>query len=276
MEEWLAGNVDRKTNTLIFSSATPGWGTNVPLADYLKPFFPEKTMIFLQSSTKMVSAHYLQDREMMKKRLLVIAISRGGVAGSLIENGHILNGTNSLIGEIGHMIIDPDDEDVCACGSRGCLNVRLAPARIRKMIRNESGRNPDSVLLSDKEELPYNGIFRAAEEGDPLALYCCDRITADLAVALHNASVMYDPDYVIFTGKDFIGNDLVNRMLREHLKLFLYYPSTRKPFTVSYDDCDLAEQDANGAMLSLRWTMLNDDERFIDPDRQTPDADDEA
>ncbi len=262
------GNVDPKTNTLIFSAPAPGWGTNIPLADYLKPFFAEDTRIVLISSAKTAPIHYLQDNELAQRRLLVISITPGGISGCLLENGHVLNGTNALIGEIGHMIVDPNDEEVCGCGSRGCLNVRLSPDRLRKLIAREKDRNPGSALLKDTSELPCNAIFRAAEQGDPLADYCADYIMANVAVVLHNTSVVFDPDYVIFSGKDFIGNETVNRKLYQHMNLFRYYPVYRNPFELIYDDCDLFERDAAGAMLAARFDLLNSAAMIGDPEEQ--------
>lgn len=262
------GNVDPKTNTLIFSAPAPAWGTNVPLADYLKPYFAKDTRIILLSSAKTAPIHYLLEDKLANRRLLVISVTPGGVSGCLVENGHVLNGTNALIGEIGHMIVDPNDEEVCGCGSRGCLNVRLSPARLRKLIAREKDRNPESPLLNDRSELPCNAIFRAAEQEDPLADYCADYIMANIAVVLHNASVVFDPDYVIFSGRDFIGNETVNRKLYHHLNLFRYYPVYRNPFELIYDDCDLFERDAAGAMLAMRFEFLNGTAMIGDPEEQ--------
>lgn len=265
----LPGNVDINTNRLIFSSSAPEWGINVPMADYLKPFFSEDTLILLMSSTKLISIPYLQDPELARKRLLVITVTLGGVSGTLIQNGHILNGTNSLIGEIGHIIIDPDDEEVCTCGCRGCLNVRVSPKRIRENAQRERDRNPGSVLLTASDELPYNAIFQAALEGDPLAMYCAEGIVSDFVTALHNISTVYDPDYVIFTGNQFIGNEMADRMFFERLRVFRHYPVYRNPFRIVFDNCDLIGKDAQGAMLALRWTLLNRTDPHDSTDHET-------
>ena len=264
----LPGIVDRKRNTLVFSSLIPQWGANVPLADYIRPYFAENTLFYIESPSKIHSGIIFMDDYFMHKRVLVITLSRG-ITGCLIENGHILNGTHSLIGEIGHMIIDPNDPEECSCGSHGCLTNMVSPERIKKIIQEEKARYPDSVLLSieKKEELDYyHEVFSASEAGDPLAQRCSDYLAGQFAIALHNISLLFDPDYVVFVGHYFPGNELFSQQIYNRLRSFRYYPENEKTFEILYDSNDLIERDAIGSMLTIRWQVLNKDELYIDSD----------
>ena len=44
-----------------------------------------------------------------------------GVGGGVILNGEILAGANGAAGEIGHLYVNYDEEDLCNCGKPGCL-----------------------------------------------------------------------------------------------------------------------------------------------------------
>ena len=107
-----AGTVDYKTGRLKYSSQSPGWGTDIPLVSYLQPYFSPHTMIFLENAGKMTARPFLLEKDLVHKRVLVI-FACWGLSSCLIEKGHILSGKNSLIGEIGHMIIDPKDPEKC-------------------------------------------------------------------------------------------------------------------------------------------------------------------
>lgn len=257
------GTVDRKTNMLIYGAPIAQWGSNIPLADYLKPYFTEDTLILIAAMSKMHSSVYIVNDEYATRRLMVISASRG-VTGCLIENGHILNGTNSMIGEIGHMIVDPNDEEVCNCGSRGCLEVMISIDRLKKIIHRENANFPASPLSDPENELTYNRIFEASRAGDALGQYCSRYLARQFASALHNTSLVYDPDYVIFAEKGFVGDDVFVRELYDSLSLFRYYPTYQKPFRIVFDECDLVERDAEGSMLSLRWHVLFDVKHFYE------------
>lgn len=58
----------------------------------------------------MTARPFLLEKDLAGKRVLVI-FACWGLSSCLIEKGRILGGKNSLIGEIGHMIIDPSDPE---------------------------------------------------------------------------------------------------------------------------------------------------------------------
>jgi predicted NBD/HSP70 family sugar kinase len=48
-----------------------------------------------------------------------------GIGAGVIVGGELFRGAHGFGGELGHMTVDPEG-DVCACGSRGCLETRVA------------------------------------------------------------------------------------------------------------------------------------------------------
>ena len=148
-----AGTVDYKTGRLKYSSQSPAWGTDVPLVSYLQPYFAPNTMIFLENAGKMTARPFLLEKDLAGKRVLVI-FACWGLSSCLIEKGRILGGKNSLIGEIGHMIIDPSDPETCGCGSHGCLERLVSVDRVRSILQQQAAHFPGSSLLqSDPEQI---------------------------------------------------------------------------------------------------------------------------
>ncbi len=43
-----------------------------------------------------------------------------GIGSAIVNNGKLLRGSNNIIGEIGHIVIDPNGYP-CDCGRKGCL-----------------------------------------------------------------------------------------------------------------------------------------------------------
>ena len=222
-----AGTVDYKTGRLKYSSQSPAWGTDVPLVSYLQPYFAPNTMIVL------------------------VIFACWGLSSCLIEKGRILGGKNSLIGEIGHMIIDPSDPETCGCGSHGCLERLVSVDRVRSILQQQAAHFPGSSLLqSDPEQITIPQVFAASSQEDPLARYLVDYLARAFAAALRNISLVFDPDLIVFQGDYAWADPYFDQRLRGILREFQYFPP-EGPFEIHYDQRPLAEMDVLGSYTAL-------------------------
>ncbi len=245
-----AGTVDYKTGRLKYSSQSPAWGTDIPLVSYLRPYFAPNTMIFLENAGKMTARPFLLEKELTGKRVLVI-FACWGLSSCLIEKGRILGGKNSLIGEIGHMIIDPSDPETCGCGSHGCLERLVSVDRVRRILQQQASHFPGSSLLQgDPGQVTIPQVFAASCEEDPLARHLVDYLARAFATALRNISLVFDPDLIVFQGDYAYADPYFDRQLREILQEFQYFPPDG-PFEIHYDRRPLAEMDVLGSYTAL-------------------------
>ena len=254
-----SGTMDYNTGRLKYSSQSPQWGVDLPLRDWLKPWFGSDTLIFLENAGKMTARPFLLEPELSEKRVMVI-FSGWGLCSCMIEKNHILSGKNSLIGEIGHMIIDSNDREVCGCGSRGCLERLVSEGRMRKLVERKLADYPQSALGTRPQQVTIAEIFRCSQEGDPLARELVNYLARVFATALRNISLVFDPDQIVFQGDYAQADSFFDRRLREYLGEFQYAPD---PFEIRYDRRPLAEMDALGSYIALT-------ERYFDaPDLYT-------
>lgn len=258
-----AGIVDRKTGLLKYSSQSPSWGTDSPLWEYLRPYFAQDTMIFLENAGKMTARPLLLEPELTGKRILVI-FACWGLSSCMIEKNHILSGKNSLIGEIGHMIIDPHDSEPCGCGSRGCFERLVSAGRLQRLLKEQAARFPESALLRQPvEDLTIPGVFAASETGDPLARFLTEYLAENFTQALRNISLVFDPDLVVFQGDYAYADPYFDHCLRENLSSFRYFPSSA-PFDIRYDRRPLNELDALGSYIALMDQFFDSPELYRD------------
>lgn len=256
-----AGIMDYTTGTLRYSSQSPEWGNDVPLTAYLRPWFPPETLIFAENTGKMAARPILLEPELMDKRVMVI-FSSWGLSGCLMDRGSILSGGNSLIGEIGHMTIDPNDTEVCGCGSRGCLERLVSVRRLRELAARWAEEHPASCL-ADTEELTVRQVFAASERGDGLAQALARYLAERFAVALRNVSLVFDPDVVVFQGDYAHANELFRQTLLEHVADFRYFPE-RGPFELRFDRRELTEMDTRGALIALTHRYFGKEELYME------------
>lgn len=245
-----SGTVDRHNGHLKYNSQTPSWGTDIPLQQYLQNHFPAGTPVFVENAGKMTGRPYLLNPKLADKRIMVV-LSGWGLSSCLIEKRHILSGRNSLIGEIGHMIIDPADTEDCGCGGRGCLERLVSIDRLRQQVSHLQETYPDSSLLRGPiASLTMPEIFAASAAGDPLSNHLVRCIAKHFGLALRNISLVFDPDLVVFQGDFAYADSLFDSQLRQELSSFRYY-SDGTPFDIKYDRRSLLDLDAEGSYIAL-------------------------
>lgn len=236
------GTVDHETGTLLFSSHRPAWGTRIHLLDELHALLGAETPLFIENAGKMCARPYLTDPDVRSKRVLVL-FTTWGLSGCMIERGHILNGRNSLIGEIGHMIIDPNDPEPCGCGSYGCFERLVSRSRVNRILNSLTrDESPESLSIPD--------VFARSAEGDAFARQTLHMLAGTFACALRNISLSFDPDLVIFQGDYGAADAHFETELRNQMADFRYLP-TSHPFEIRFDPRPLHEMDAEGSFIAL-------------------------
>lgn len=244
-----AGTIDYKTRRLKYSSLNPSWGSDIPVADYLKRIYGSGVEVFIENAGKMAGRSVLLNRTYINKRVLVL-FTTWGVSSCLIENGHILNGKDSLIGEIGHMTLDPNDTEVCGCGCRGCFERIIEMKRVRAHIKNHPPK-PDTILAKvDPDDITLSLLFDASRANDAYARDIVASLGRCFALALRNISLVYNPDVVIFQGDYSHADDVFDAALKDEASAFRYFPS-EGAFETHYDTRSLFELDGRGAALAL-------------------------
>lgn len=259
-----SGTMDYNTGRLKYSSQSPQWGVDLPLRDWLKPWFGSDTLIFLENAGKMTARPFLLEPELSEKRVMVI-FSGWGLCSCMIEKNHILSGKNSLIGEIGHMIIDSNDREVCGCGSRGCLERLVSEGRMRRLVERKLADYPQSALGTRPQQVTITEIFRCSQEGDPLARELVNYLARVFATALRNISLVFDPDQIVFQGDYAQADSFFDRRLREYLGEFQYAPD---PFEIRYDRRPLAEMDALGSYIALTERYFDAPDLYMESEEE--------
>jgi hypothetical protein len=105
------GTVDQRNNIFRYTSpAPPEWGTDIDLIHYFYDMFSDDIVFLIENVAKMTARTVLLDPELRKKTVFVLFTS-WGFPGCFLQRGEIFRGENSLSGEFGHMIVNPQDEE---------------------------------------------------------------------------------------------------------------------------------------------------------------------
>ena len=132
---------------------------------------------------------------------MVCATIGSGVACGIIINGKLYGGHNHTAGEIGHLHIE-DDDLVCGCGNKGCLEAHASGFGLVKMFRHGVACGAQSILTQkhSPEAIDAHAIFDAARDGDAFCLSIIDRMAWYLAKGFSAVATVLAPETFIVSG----------------------------------------------------------------------------
>lgn len=129
-----------------------------------------------------------------RENLLFVTLGTG-VGGGIILNGEVLNGCHSAGGEIGHIPIRTDENRLCGCGGRNCL---------------ETFASANGLMLSMRKKLEQLGeswtevtppiIFKKAAQNNTAAKEVINEFATVLAQALAGIMNTIDVEEIIIGG----------------------------------------------------------------------------
>jgi predicted NBD/HSP70 family sugar kinase len=122
----------------------------------------------------------------------------------LVTNGDVYRGSSSNVGEIGHMILDVNGPP-CWCGSRGCLEMLAAPARIVQHALARPGLAEDLGLRGDPGSVREDAalVAQAAAADHEQAVPVIEESAFYLSKALVSVTNLLDLDQIILAGPGF-------------------------------------------------------------------------
>ena len=133
------------------------------------------------------------------KSMLMVTLGTG-VGGGVVLDGKILAGNSGVAGEIGHMTIDPYEEQTCNCGKKGCLEQYASATGMVRVAKKFLAEKPEASLLREKEKLTAKDLWDAAKAGDSLANEIVDFVCGRLGIALANAVYIADTEMIVIGG----------------------------------------------------------------------------
>ncbi len=210
------GPVDFARGVVRLSHHVPGWEA-VPLRDQLKADFGVPVAVdndanlgalgewrFDSGQVETQHPAPLRSGDYRAASLLYITVSTG-VGGGWVLEGRIFHGANSMAGEIGHTVVDPNGPP-CICGRRGCVEIlACGPAiarRARERLEAEpmAGARLRELIQNDLAALTAERVSRAASAGDALAEEVLLAAARDLGTGIGNALSLMNPQRVVLGG----------------------------------------------------------------------------
>ncbi len=180
------GPVDFAAGRVILSHHVPGW-EETPLRRILAEEFNAPVRVDNDANAAALGEHRFGTGRGLSS-LLYVTVSTG-VGGGWILDGRPYRGHNSMAGEIGHTVADPDGP-LCLCGQRGCVE-RLASGPYMAQ---------DLAAALERDGLTGRDVAEMAAAGEETAVALLERGAWALGVGLGNAANLLNPERFILGG----------------------------------------------------------------------------
>ncbi|MCR5106502.1 MAG: ROK family glucokinase [Eubacterium sp.] len=164
----------------------------------------------------------------------VIMVTLGtGVGGGIIVDGKMLAGVNGAGGELGHMTIDLDEQDVCNCGKRGCLEQYASATGIVRLANRALNDSDKPSKLREVKYISAKEIFDCAKSGDDVALDLVEEHGKRLGYALANTACVVDPEVFVIGGGVSRAGDILLNAVKKYYQQYAFHACRNAKFELA-------------------------------------------
>lgn len=214
----------------VLQCANLGWGI-VPINEELKQLTGLKTVSGNDANVAALGEMWMGGAKGYDN---VVMVTLGtGVGGGIIINGNMLAGSNGAAGEIGHMIMRPEETKKCGCGGHGHLEQYASATGIVRMAKCALASYKETTKLSQYPELTAKDVFDCAKDKDSLACYLIDELGKMLATAMVNIACVIDTEVFVIGGGVSKAGDILLDAIKRHYNDNTLFALSNKEFRLA-------------------------------------------
>lgn len=146
-------------------------------------------------------AEYTCGRSKEESNLLYLHLGRG-VAIGIVVNGQLYYGKSGFAGEFGHIPFF-DNEIICSCGKKGCLETEVSGVAIEEKMQELIGKGVNTILrekFDRHEPIHIDDIIAAAKNDDNLSIELIEEAGEKVGKAIAFLINTFNPETVIVGG----------------------------------------------------------------------------
>lgn len=243
------GIIDSDNGLIKRSARYPSWGQNLPLREDIASCFGQQLDVYIDNGCRYGGYAEMVHGSYHDYSCIATVYTNHFTGGCILRQGQLQNGVEGILGEFGHVIIEPASSVSCSCGNRGCFEALVSQEhvleRAKKMVKKFPG------TLFDANSSDISSLFELANQGDALARKVMDEVVACYATLLHNIAMMHNPDLIIIQGIYARSGEYFNNMLMTQLKSIKLYGVNSIPKVVFSKVHDVPDFLPGGALFAL-------------------------
>lgn len=220
------GPLDPDTGVVFTTPNLPNWH-NIPIKEVIEQKTGLQVKIANDANAAALGEWYFGGGKGYKN-MVYVTISTG-IGGGVITDGKLLLGRLGGGGEIGHMVIDTQEQKTWEKLASGTALKRIAKEQMQQ--------NPHTLLheITNIEQITAADVAAAAKQGDELAQQLMKQESFFLGIGFANLLHLYSPDIILVGGSVVTANptllDHARSVVQEHVIADIY---THVPIEVAH------------------------------------------
>ena len=146
-------------------------------------------------------AEYTTSKSQNERDVLYLHLGRGLAIG-IVMDGKLYYGKSGFAGEFGHIPFF-DNEIICACGKKGCLETEVSGIAIEEKFRKLVSQGVNTILRDKydaNEPIRIDDIIEAAKRDDNLSIELIEEVGEKAGKAVAFLINTFNPEAVIVGG----------------------------------------------------------------------------
>ena len=131
---------------------------------------------------------------------MVLATLGTGLGGGVVMDGKLVNGANASGGEIGHIVLNPEETELCTCGNRGCAEQYCSATGVVRLAKRYLDNCKEESVLRNLPNMTCKDVFDSAKAGDACATAILEQMYALLGRLLATVCNTVDPEIMVIGG----------------------------------------------------------------------------
>ena len=162
------------------------WPTPIPLAKLITDKFGIPCVITNDANAAAIGEMTYGVARGMKDFIMITLGT--GVGSGIVVNGQMVYGHDGFAGELGHVIVKPNNGRICGCGRAGCLEAYCSATGVARTAREFLDIRTDESKLRelDVDKITSKDVYDCAVAGDKLAKEIFEYTGTILGEALAN------------------------------------------------------------------------------------------
>lgn len=186
------------TEGVVINAVNLNW-KDLPLARLLEERYHLPVYI-LNDSHAAAMGEYTYGQDHSLDTNLIVINARHGIGAGIIIDGQLFHGDGGGAGEIGHVVVVPDNGQPCRCGNRGCLETVASAEALVKQVQAYVSQSPSMQSSEPPIEINMNTIEKAFNQNDPFIRQAVLKTGCYLGVAISNLVGSLNIKKIVITG----------------------------------------------------------------------------
>ena len=180
----------------------------------------------------------------------MVAVTLGtGVGGGIIINGQILTGATGAGGEIGHIHLNDEEEELCGCKNKGCLEQYASATGIVRLAKRRLAKD-DAPSVLRGESVTAKTVFDAVKAGDAVAIEIAEQFGDYLGKGLACVAAVVNPEVFVIGGGVSKAGDVLLKYIEPAFHKYVFAPCKNVKFALATLGNDAGIFGAAGLILA--------------------------